>query len=475
MKHIELFKNGFDSTIDEKIQPENWPYVGYDMVTGEIVYTVIPEPITGPADNEIWYTTSDGSTANFNDSYCNTTLISNTYSDGLGIARFKDPIIKIWGESECWQEGEHLECYFWGFAGGTRIKTLILPNKLEIIDTYAFNYHYVGFPSSESADVEYLEEITLGNNIKILDFSPYRNSLQKTIYKGTVSDYCNIDVISSPVSYSHNLYIGDALLINLVTPSDIVELKSNAFKGCNSLNSITLHDNLQNIGISTFEACTGLTYLDLKNVQSIGIGAFKDCTGLTYLDLKNVQTIGDEAFSGCTGLTNIHIPESVISVGNNAFAVGYIQKSNFVNDSILDAADNNYWGATIYDYKSEEGLYCNNNYTIKYTGENNTTINIPEGVTVIDTNTFGNNSGSYSYLTINLPSTITTLKRVSIGGIEFITVNYNGTKEQWNAITKEEEWSAWSCAGDYDDFWNNSEFTIHCTDGDVTVDGRWWA
>jgi hypothetical protein len=71
-----------------------------------------------------------------------------------------------------------------------------------------------------------------------------------------------------------------------------------------------LHDNLQNIGISTFEACTGLTYLDLKNVQSIGIGAFKDCTGLTYLDLKNVQTIGDEAFSGCTGLTNIHIPES---------------------------------------------------------------------------------------------------------------------------------------------------------------------
>lgn len=43
MKHIELFKDGFDSTVQEKIQPENWPYVGHDMVTGEIVYTVIPE------------------------------------------------------------------------------------------------------------------------------------------------------------------------------------------------------------------------------------------------------------------------------------------------------------------------------------------------------------------------------------------------------------------------------------------------
>jgi hypothetical protein len=44
MKHIELFKDGFDSTIDEKIQPENWPYVGNDGVSGEIVYTLVPEP-----------------------------------------------------------------------------------------------------------------------------------------------------------------------------------------------------------------------------------------------------------------------------------------------------------------------------------------------------------------------------------------------------------------------------------------------
>jgi len=43
MKHIELFKDGFDSTVQEKIQPENWPYVGNDGVSGEIVYTLVPE------------------------------------------------------------------------------------------------------------------------------------------------------------------------------------------------------------------------------------------------------------------------------------------------------------------------------------------------------------------------------------------------------------------------------------------------
>lgn len=54
MKHIELFKDGFDSTINEKIQPENWPYVGNDGVSGEIVYTLVPEPyvtFTAEEDN----------------------------------------------------------------------------------------------------------------------------------------------------------------------------------------------------------------------------------------------------------------------------------------------------------------------------------------------------------------------------------------------------------------------------------------
>ena len=40
MKHIELFKDGFDSTVTDKIRPENWPYIGHDIVTGEIIYSI---------------------------------------------------------------------------------------------------------------------------------------------------------------------------------------------------------------------------------------------------------------------------------------------------------------------------------------------------------------------------------------------------------------------------------------------------
>jgi hypothetical protein len=44
-KYLECFINGFDSTITEKVKPENGPYVGYDMVSDEIVFTIVPTTV----------------------------------------------------------------------------------------------------------------------------------------------------------------------------------------------------------------------------------------------------------------------------------------------------------------------------------------------------------------------------------------------------------------------------------------------
>lgn len=42
MKYLELFEDGFDSTVNEKIKPENWPYVAYSVQDDEVIYTKIP-------------------------------------------------------------------------------------------------------------------------------------------------------------------------------------------------------------------------------------------------------------------------------------------------------------------------------------------------------------------------------------------------------------------------------------------------
>jgi len=70
------------------------------------------------------------------------------------------------------------------------------------------------------------------------------------------------------------------------------------------------------VTIPTTVTYGGITY----SVTSIGYWAFEDCSGLTNIDIPNsVTTIGDGAFVGCTSLTNIDIPNSVASIYNYAF------------------------------------------------------------------------------------------------------------------------------------------------------------
>jgi hypothetical protein len=41
-KYLELFEGAFDSTVADKIKPENKPYVAYSKTDG-VVYTIIPK------------------------------------------------------------------------------------------------------------------------------------------------------------------------------------------------------------------------------------------------------------------------------------------------------------------------------------------------------------------------------------------------------------------------------------------------
>lgn len=53
-----------------------------------------PEP-AGPANNEIWYTSSDGNIVTPYSTSALPTIVSNTYSDGKGIIKFKTDVISI--------------------------------------------------------------------------------------------------------------------------------------------------------------------------------------------------------------------------------------------------------------------------------------------------------------------------------------------------------------------------------------------
>ena len=78
---------------------------------------------------------------------------------------------------------------------------------------------------------------------------------------------------------------------------------------------------LHQLMILLFSGCTGLTSIEIPNsVISIGNNAFSGCTGLTSIIIPGLVTlIGEYAFYRCSSLTLVIIPEKVTSIGEYVF------------------------------------------------------------------------------------------------------------------------------------------------------------
>ena len=221
----------------------------------------------------------------------------------------------------------------------------------------------------------------------------------------------SITIPSSVTSIGYEAFFGCSGLTSITIPSSVTSIGDEAFRGCSGLTSITIPNNVTSIGDKAFRGCSSLTSVTIGNsVTSIGYEAFFGCSGLTSVSIPNsVTTIGGSAFSGCKGLTSITIPNNVKSIGSDAFSGCCFAKQDFINNSSLDAENNNYWGANIADSK-ENGFYIKDGVLLKYIG-NESSITIPNSVTSIGDLAFNDCSGLTS---VTIPSSVT-----SIGGSAF--------------------------------------------------------
>ena len=111
--------------------------------------------------------------------------------------------------------------------------------------------------------------------------------------------------------------------VSLTIPSSVTSIGNGVFSGCTNLTNLIVVDG--NVSYDSREGCnaiiektsntliTGCKNTIIPNsVISIGQDAFRDCYGLTSVTIPNsVTSIGEFAFYGCSGLTSVHISDLV--------------------------------------------------------------------------------------------------------------------------------------------------------------------
>ena len=83
------------------------------------------------------------------------------------------------------------------------------------------------------------------------------------------------------------------------------------------------------------------------SVLNIGDSAFAECTALESITIPgSVLSIGYSAFEECTALKNITIPGSVLSIGDNAFKECTALESAIISEGVKSIGDNAFYNCT---------------------------------------------------------------------------------------------------------------------------------
>ena len=135
--------------------------------------------------------------------------------------------------------------------------------------------------------------------------------------------------------------------INL--PSGVKEIGATAFSDCSSLRQVIVPDGTEFIGEGVFGNCTDMSSLTLPylgysadepatlnlfawgadNLRDVTLtrasvladGAFSGFTRLRSVSLPDtLESIGKDAFAECSSLSELYIPDSVRSIGSGALA-----------------------------------------------------------------------------------------------------------------------------------------------------------
>lgn len=350
-----------------------------------------------------------------------------------------------------------------------------------------------------------------------LEFKSNENGTCAVIGIGLCADTYLVVPEKSPegeivIRIESNAFDSCTNLTSVTIPDSVRSIGNVAFANCSNLTSVFIGSGVQTIGTQSFENCTSLTNVNFSQgmLSIIGYGAFKNCCKLTTITIPDGTEVKKSAFANCLNLVSVTFGNEVKLPSSSIFA-GCIKLAEIINlsssevpfyENVLeihseDSKIVNKDGYLFYTYDGVNYLlnyigdetilnlpenYNGENYVIRsyafYCHDNLTSVTIPNSVTTIDDHAFYGCERLISVIIsegvthigynafklckkladISIPKSIITIGSLALNGCNLININYNGTKHEWEIISKGYGWDPYapSCV-------------IHCTDGDIPL------
>ncbi len=255
---------------------------------------------------------------------------------------------------------------------------------------------------------------------------------------------------------------------DVVIPDGVTEIGEGAFGLCSGMTSVTIPDSVTRISGSAFAACSSLTSVTIPDsVTCINHYAFSGCTALTTIHLSgSVSFFGSFWASGCPSLTSVQVDESsqylcsvdgVLYNKDKTRLILYPQGKSATHFSVPSGVK------TLYDCCIREcpalqsvtlpdSVTFIGNYVFSRCPSLKS-VNIPDRVYVIGTDSFCQNpllsevtipgsmrqisynafSDCASLTTVTILVKSTDIKNGAFSNSNVSTVNYVGTRDDWNS------------------------------------------
>ena len=188
-----------------------------------------------------------------------------------------------------------------------------------------------------------LASVTIGNSVTSIE----GNAFDSCVNLKKVINLSNLDIVAGSYEHGWVAYYADEVINPLDSKFEI----GGIYYTVTDKAARTVEVTYQGDDCGEYNEYVGdvvipetISYYDITfNVTSIGDEAFRGCDSMTSLSIPNsVTKIGEYALTGCTALTNLHIPASVESIEESAFSGCWVLESLTVdsNNSVYDSRNN---------------------------------------------------------------------------------------------------------------------------------------